>query len=68
VKTALLVVLHYSFGTNSSDIAPSTGPEYYTLCYYTLGTGMSEAPVLVLIFSYAAEGGARPSSYFRQGN
>jgi len=26
VKTALLVVLHYSFETNSSDIAPSTGP------------------------------------------
>jgi len=26
VKTALLVVLHYSSGTNSSDIAPSTGP------------------------------------------
>jgi len=26
VKTALLVVWHYSFGTNSSDIAPSTGP------------------------------------------
>ena len=29
---------------------------------------MSEAPVLVPIFSYAAEGGARPSSFFRQGN
>ena len=29
---------------------------------------MSEAPVLVPIFPYAAEGGARPSSYFRQGN
>jgi len=68
VKTALLVVLHYSIGTNSSDIAPSTWPEYYTLCYHTLGTGMSEAPVLVPIFPYAAEGGARPSCYFRQGN
>ena len=66
MKTALLVVLHYSFGSNSSDIAPST--EHYTLCYHTLGTGMSEAPVLVPIFPYAAEGGARPSSYFRQGN
>jgi len=29
---------------------------------------MSEVPVLVPIFPYAAEGGARPSSYFRQGN
>jgi len=29
---------------------------------------MSEAPVLVPIFPYTAEGGARPSSYFRQGN
>ena len=29
---------------------------------------MSEAPVLVPIFPYAAEGGARPSSFFRQGN
>ena len=29
---------------------------------------MSEAPVLVPIFPYAAEGGARPNSYFRQGN
>ena len=29
---------------------------------------MSEATVLVPIFPYAAEGGARPSSYFRQGN
>ena len=29
---------------------------------------MSEAPVLVPIFSYAAEGGARPSSYFRHWN
>ena len=38
------------------------------MCYHTLGTGMSEAPVLVPNFLYAAEGGARPSSYFRQGN
>jgi len=65
VKTALLVVLHYSFGTNSSDVVPSARPEYYTLCYHTLGTGMSEAPVLV---PYAVEVGARPSFYFRQGN
>jgi len=28
---------------------------------------MSEAPVLVPIYTHAAEGGARPSSYFRQG-
>jgi len=28
---------------------------------------MSEAPVIVPIFPYAAEGGARPSSYFDRG-
>ena len=39
-----------------------------TQCYRGIGTGMSEAPILVPIFPYAAEGGARPSSYFRQGN
>ena len=55
VKTALLVVLHYSFGTSSSDIAPSTGPQYYTLRYHNLGTGMSEAPVLVPIFDRGTE-------------
>jgi len=38
------------------------------MCYHTLGTGMSEAPVLVPIFPYTAVGGARPRSYFRQGN
>jgi len=42
-------------------------PDLNTI-HHTLGTGMSEAPVLVPIFPYAAEGGARPSSYFRQGN
>ena len=40
----------------------------YTLCHRAIGTGMSEAPVLVPIFSYAAEEGARPNSYFRQVN
>ena len=39
-----------------------------TLCQRGIGTGMSKAPVLVPIFPYAAEGGARPSSYFQQGN
>ena len=29
---------------------------------------MSEAPALVPIFPYAAQGGARPSCYFRQGS
>ena len=29
---------------------------------------MSETPVLVPIFPYAAEGGASPISYFQQGN
>jgi len=65
VKTALLVVLHFPSGPTRLILLH---PPDLTLCYHTLGTGVSEAPVLVPIFSYAAEGGARPSSYFRQGN
>ena len=50
--------------TCDSSLLDSSGT---TLCHSGIGTGMSEAPVLVLIFPYAAEGGARPISYFRQG-
>ena len=38
-----------------------------TLCQRGIGTDMSEAPVLVPFFPYAAEGGVRPSFSFGQG-
>ena len=40
----------------------------YTVSPRNIGTGVPKAGVLVHMFSYAAKGGRRPSSIFRQGN
>jgi len=47
-------------------LAPAWHINIYVYINIYIYISMSEAPVLVPIFPYAAEGGARPSSYFRQ--